>query len=381
MSSRRLTILHVDTERGWRGGQRQVLLLARGLQRLGHRNVIVARPGSPLAVRAAAEALEVLAVEPWSEIDPVAAWRIRRAANSERADIVHAHAGHASMLAALATMRSAVRLVITRRVDFKPNSNPFSQWKYRRADAIIAISHAVADALADGGVGRERVSIAASGLDLTGTVTPASPSDLAALGVPRDAPLVVTVGALVPHKNPTGFVRAFRVLRERCPAAHALIIGDGPLRQAVEQTRDALGLRDAVHLAGFVEDPLPLVAAADAFAISSVEEGLGTCILDAMWLGIPVAATRAGGIPEVVTDLVTGLTVPAQDPDALGDALARLLLDRALSARLSAAAKAHVARFSIANTVERTLAVYERTLASRAHAPARTDADAFAATR
>lgn len=363
MALRRLTIVHVDTERGWRGGQRQVLLLAGNLARLGHRNVIAARPDSALAMRAAAEGLPVLELAPRFEMDPVAAWRLRRAAEVERADILHAHAAHASMLAALASLRSPARLVITRRVDVKPNANPFSRWKYRRAHGIIAISEAVAGALAAGGVPRERVTIATSGLDFSCTTAPAAASVLATFGVPPGAPLVVSAGALVAHKDPLGFTRAFAALRRRCPSAHALMVGDGPLRQDVEALRREMGLAETLHLAGFQENPTAFIAAADAFAVASTAEGLGTVILDAMSHGVPVAATRAGGIPELVDDDVTGLTVPVHDPEALGDALARLLLDRDLSRRLATTARERVHRFSIAHTVERTMDVYERTLA------------------
>src|SRR5690606_2343696 len=140
MTSRPLTVMHIDTERGWRGGERQTLWLAQRLARAGHRSLLVARPGQPLAERAAAAGWAVIPSTPGSELDIAAARWIRRAILVNEVDVVHAHTAHAVALAAMAARRTSARMVLTRRTTFPLRSNPFTRWKYRRAAAMIAIS-------------------------------------------------------------------------------------------------------------------------------------------------------------------------------------------------------------------------------------------------
>lgn len=359
-------MVHVDTERGWRGGERQALWLARGLAARGHRSVIAARPGEPLALRAAEAGLEVIPLTPLTEFDPVAVLRLRRAVHVRGAHLVHAHTGHAVGLAALATRGSSVPMVLTRRVDFRLRSGAASRWKYRRAAALIAISRAVADAMAASGVAPERIEIIPSGVDLTRTFTPASRATLAALGVPEGAPLAVQVSQLVRHKDPLTFVRAIAAAHRRVPALHALLVGDGHLRGAVDALVAELGLGETLHVTGYRTDADGLLAAADVATLSSEEEGLGTVLLDAMSMGTPIAATRAGGIPEIVVDGESGLLAPVHDAHALGANVARVVSEPGLAARLSEGARARAAEFSVERTTERTLAVYRRVLARAA---------------
>ncbi len=358
---RSLTVIHIDTERGWRGGERQVLWLAEGLQRIGHRSLLVARPGQPLAERAAATGLDVIPSTPGSELDVAAARWIRRAILANEADIVHAHTAHAVALAAMATRRTDARMVLTRRTEFRLRANPFTRWKYRRAVAMIAISERVKSALVEGGMPAAAIEVIPSGVPLDRVVTAASRAEL---GVPAEAPLVVLVGALAREKDPLTFVRAVAAAREQVGNLRALVVGDGPLRSAVLAEVDRLGVPDAVTLTGHRADADSVIAAADLLALSSTEEGLGSVLLDAMALGKPVVATEAGGIPEVVRHGETGLLVPVGDAPAMGEAMARILGDGELAARLSAGARARVERYSMSEVVERTAALYERVLSA-----------------
>lgn len=355
-------ILHIDTERGWRGGERQVLWLAIELERIGFRSVIAARPDEPLAARARERQIEVIPCAPRFEFDPFAVRALRRTARERRIDIVHAHTGHAVTLAALTVWRRPLPMVLTRRVDFRLRRNPGSRWKYRRANAVIAISRAVADALAGSGIARTRIEIIPSGVDLARPVTPAAAATLRELGVPEGSPLVVQVSQLVPHKDPVNFVRAIAVAARTVPRIRALLVGDGPLHGAVEAEVAARRLEGIVTVAGYREDADRLLAAATVVTLSSEEEGLGTVLLEALALGKPVAATRAGGIPEIIEDGVSGLLAPIHDPEALGANIARLCSDRSFAAAVAERARARAARFSVAETARRTAEVYRRLL-------------------
>lgn len=365
MSTRALRVLHVDTERGWRGGERQAFWLAERLARQGHRSVLVARPGEPLAERGTAAGIPVIPLSPFSELDVLAALSLRRAIVREKADIVHAHTGHAVALAAMATLGTGARMVLTRRVSFPLKRNPASLWKYSRASAMIAVCQATADTLVQSGIESARITVVYSGVDLSRVIAPASSETLDKLGVRPGAPLVVMVAALVGHKDPLTFVRAMDVARRAVPGIQSLMVGEGELRSDVELERSLLSLCDTVHLAGYRTDADSLMSVADVVALSSCDDGIGGVVIDAMSFGKPVAATQAGGIPEAVVNGETGLLVPIGDADALGAAIARLVTDKELAERMGANGIRRAPLFSIDNTVDRTLEVYERVLAAR----------------
>ncbi len=366
------TVLHVDTERGWRGGERQVLWLAQRLAEHGVRSLIAARPREPLAHRASASGIEVVPCSPLFEADPFAARHLRRALARVGADIVHAHTGHSVMLAALATRRTSTPMVVTRRVSRPLRRGALTRWKYGRAAATIAISRAVAHTLQDAGLSEQRVTVVPSGIDLGALPRPVAPETLRALGVPPGAMLVVTVAALTAEKDHLTLLAALASAHARVPSLHALLVGRGPLDAQLRARARELGLAHAVTFTGHRDDAGSLLAAADVAALASRSEGLSTMLIEAMALGVPIVATNVGGIPEVVAepsvadgrdDSPAGILVAAGDAPALGDAIVQVAADATLRARLSRAGVRRAARFSIDRTAAETLAVYERVLA------------------
>ena len=357
-----LRVLHIDTERGWRGGERQALWLATELAKRGHRSVIAARAGEPLALRAAEAGIKVLRCSPLGELDPRAALQLRAAIRRDGIDVVHAHTSHAVAAGALATIGTGIPMVVARRVDFPLRPNAGTRWKYGRAAAIIAVSEAVRRVLLESGINPALITVVPDGVDVDRAAAPASPETLAGLGVQRRAPLVVQVAQLVGHKDPINFVRAVAHALRIVPALQAMLVGEGPLRGEVEREIHTLMLDGVIHLAGYRTDADALLAAADVVVLSSREEGMGSVLLDALAFGRPVAATRAGGIPEVIVDGESGLLADVRDPEALGAAIARSITDRDLAARLASHAQARAAEFSVERMTDRTLEVYERVI-------------------
>ncbi len=358
-----IRVLHVDTEKGWRGGERQTLWLAAEMAKRGHESVVAARHGEPLAARASAAGLSVIDCRPVSELDPRAAWRLRREILARRFDVVHAHTAHAVAIGAMATLGTGVPLVVARRVDFPLRGNAGTRWKYGRAARIVAVSNAVANVLVAGGVARSRIAVVPDGVDLRRTVEPATAATLAACGVAPNRPLVVQVAQLVGHKDPVNFVRAMAYANRGRTKLQALLVGDGPLRPEVTDEIKRLSLVDVIHLTGFRDDADALLAAASVACLSSREEGMGSVLLDAMAFGRPIAATIAGGIPEVVVDGESGLLAERENPEALGAAIVRLANDRALADRLAEAGRRRVREFSVERMTDRTIEIYERVTA------------------
>jgi glycosyltransferase involved in cell wall biosynthesis len=359
-----LTILYLDINTEWRGGQRQLLWMGEGLRRHGGRPIFALRTGVPLAERAHASGIEVVAIDPLiAEWGPWTVLRLRRVIRRERVAIVHAQSGHTMALAALASLGTRARIVFARRVTTPLRSNRPTRWKYARADRLISVSRAGVDGLLRAGVKPDRVRVIPSGVPLAKPAAPATTELLASFGVPAGAPLAVLIASLSAAKDPSTFVRAIQVARREVPALHALIVGDGPLRESLVAEISALGLDTCVHLTGFRTDPESLEAAASVVVLTSRSlEGTPGVLLDALVLGRPIVATDVGGVTEVIEDGVSGIVVPIGDAEAVGRAIARVLCEPGLAVRLSAGAIARAPAFSIENTVNRTLDVYRELL-------------------
>lgn len=369
--------VHIDTAQSWRGGQNQALLTTMGLRALGHRVVLIAHPNGELR-RRAQEGGEVLPMAPSGEVDFSAGWRLSRVLRELSPDVVHAHDPHAVAVAALALAIGAPArrpaLVSSRRVDFHLKGNSFSRWKYKQVDGFIAASEAIRLMLLEDGLPADRTFTVHEGIDLE-HVAAAPPANVrAAFWLPTHAPVVGSIGALVPHKGHRHLIDAAQLAIADVPDARFVIVGEGELRSALERQIRDHHLERHIVLTGFRTDVLGLLKGFDLFVMSSVTEGLGTSLLDAMAAARAVVATTAGGIPEVVVDGETGLLVPPRDARALAAAIVTLLQDPAARERMGRAGLARVAeRFSAERMVRETLAVYERVVSrARGGGPAGT---------
>ena len=356
--------LHIDTARTWRGGQNQVLVTVLGLRASGHRAVLIAHAGGELRQRAA-EGMELIPLAPRTEMDLGAAWRLSRIIKQLKPDIIHAHDPHGVAMAALALSMSTQLvkppLVASRRVDFRLKNNSLSRWKYRQVDCFICASDAIRQMLLAEGIPEARAFTVHEGIDLAHVAAAPAAKLHEELWLPHHAPIVGNVAALVPHKGQKHLVEAAALVVRRVPDARFVIAGEGELRPSLERQIKEHRLEKHVFLAGFRPDVLSLHKAFDIFVMSSVTEGLGTSLLDAMASGKPIVATRAGGIPEVVADGETGILVGIRDPQAMAEALVTLLTDEPLRHRMGAAglARARV-RFSSERMLRETLGVYRR---------------------
>jgi L-malate glycosyltransferase len=356
--------LHIDTARTWRGGQSQVLLTVNGLRALGHRTALVAHPDGELRKRAA-EGLDLVPLAPRTEMDLSAAWRLARVVRRLRPDVVHAHDPHGVAMAALAlsmsTSGNSPALVASRRVDFHLKANSLSRWKHRQVDCFICASNAIRDMVVADGVSEERAVTVHEGIDVEHVLAAPAVNVHETLWLPHHAPLVCNVAALVPHKGQRYLIEAAHLVIREMPDARFVIFGEGDLREHLERLIHDHRLEKHVLLPGFRTDILGCIKGCDLFVMSSVTEGLGTSLLDAMACSKAIVATRAGGIPEVVDDGSTGLIVPARDAPALANAVVTLLNDEPQRRRMAMEGFARVQRhFTVEQMVAETAAVYAR---------------------
>jgi glycosyltransferase involved in cell wall biosynthesis len=347
-------VVHVDPERGWGGGEAQVAYLVRELGRRGHQNVLAAPAGAPLAARAAALGARVVDCPIANDVDLRAVPRLRRLAAT--ADVVHFHTARAHALAPwLAGTRA--RRVVTRRMDYPPRGGWWTRHLYHRAvDGVIAISDGVRTALIGAGVDGARIRVVPSGVDAEDFVAPPGARERlrAEWGCGPGDRIVIVIGVLEARKGHAVLFDALRRLPD-VGGVRCVVAGDGALATELEERARGLPIR----FLGFRSDVAACLAAADVAVLPSLHEGLGIAALESMAAGRPLVATRVGGLAEVVEDGASGLLVPPGDAAALAAALARLLDDPALAARLAAAAAARVrAKFSVAAMAEGTLACY-----------------------
>jgi len=357
-------IVHLDTGREWRGGQAQVLLLLEALRARGHESRLLA-PRGPLLERARDLGFHGTPWRPLFEWDAGAALGALDAIRKARAEIVHCHSAHAHPPGVAAAWLARVPVVVSRRVDFSVARSPLSALKYRMpVDRYLCISRGVIEAMAGSGVPRRLLALVPSGVALpppnSGAGRSTGDADLRALiGAAADATVIGTVAALAPHKNHADLARAAAIVLARRPEVRFAWIGEGECRPALERQLAVLGIKDCVHMLGFRADARALLAQFDVFALASYLEGLGTSLLDAQALSVPVVATAVGGIPEVVEHGRTGLLAPARDPQAFAEALLSTLGDPAAARRRADAARVSVRAFSAEATAERTLQEYD----------------------
>lgn len=367
--------LHIDTARTWRGGQNQALLTVRGLKAIGQRVALVAHPDGELRKRA--DDVEVFPLVPRSEVDLSAGWKLARLIGRLQPDIIHAHDPHGVAMAGMALSleaasrwkhgRKAPALIASRRVDFHLRGNAFSRWKYRQVDAFICASDAIRQMLVGDGVSVDRAVTVHEGIDVNRIDAAPRVNVHEALWLPHGAPLVGNVAALVPHKGQRYLIEAAHLVVQKIPDARFVILGEGELREHLEHLVREHHLEKHVLLPGFRTDVIGCIKGFDLFVMSSVTEGLGTSLLDAMACRTAIVGTKAGGIPEVVAPGDTGLLVEPRSARGLADAIIRLLQDPALRRQMAEAGYARVRnRFTVERMVAETAAVYER-IARRPH--------------
>lgn len=216
-----------------------------------------------------------------------------------------------------------------------------------RYDRIVAPSTAILDAVAASErAPRERMRCIPNGVDAARFRPADAPSRQrlrTQLGLAPDALLIGCVADLFAVKRHVDLVDAFARVRDEFPQAHLLLIGEGPLRGAIETRAQERRAEEGVHMPGSRKDVDALLPALDVFALASDTEGLSNAILEAQACGLPVVATRVGGNPDVVRD-DCGTLVPARDPEALAEAIGAMLRDPALRERMGAAARTRVLR-------------------------------------
>jgi glycosyltransferase involved in cell wall biosynthesis len=303
------------------------------------------------------------AINPWR--DAVGLLELVRLLRRERPDILHASSSKAGVLGRLAAAaaRVPIRIFTVHGWAFTAHSGLAARL-YRYADRLVRPLTTVTVCVAE----HERETGLAA-RTCTEAQTIVIPNAIDARAFPRThreskLPRLVAVGRLKAPKDFATLVRAVADLPEQ--SCELLIVGDGPDRPRLEAEIERVGLDGRVRLAGERADVPDLLAGADVFVLSSASEGMPISVLEAMAAGLPVVASRVGGVPELVADGETGLLVPPGDSEALAQALRGLLADARLRHRLGDAGRVRVReRFDLGPFGRAHVELYSRELARR----------------
>ena len=372
MSTSRPHVVYLAHTLAVGGAEEMVLNLVRYLPPEFERSVVCIDQPGPIGaeVQKSGVPFHALGLRPGLR-RPVDLFRLQQFIHDREPTIVHTFLLTASLYGRFAAMLARVPIVIGTEVNVYERKRPLHQvaerWLMRRTDAVIASAESVRDFyVAQISADPAKVVVIYNAVDWSQLQTTKTRDAVRAeVGVPANAPAAGIIARLTEQK-------AHRVLfdaiasRPELSALHLIAVGDGELRDELRRRVEQLGIANRVHFVGSRRDLGNLIGAIDMFVMPSLWEGLPLSLVLAMGAGLPVIASRVAGIPEVVTDNVSGVLVDPGDVPQLAAAMVGVLQDAALGASLGQAARGFVRpRFGVDGYIASVAALYNRLLAER----------------
>ncbi len=376
--SDRARSLIIDLSRRYGGASTRAITLASGLAEW--QAAIAALEGSPVAEAARARGIPLITVGR-SRGDPRIAFRIAAAAGRGGFEVLDTQNIQSQFWGSLAAVMCKAALVSTLNSSYA--SEHGGNWKGRGYQFLqrltrpmtrryIAVSQSIHDELCRSGIAEDKIDLIHNAVEVALPAAVTVRQEVrAALGLPADATLCTAVGRLVWAKGYGDLIEAFALVADDLEKVYCVIVGDGELRESLEQQINRAGLSKRILLTGYREreQALAILGASDVFLMPSRSEGIPYALLEAGALGLPILATSCGGIPEVVRDGVEGTLVPPADAGALGAALKALCSDLQQARRLGNAARRRVEEeFSVRALIAATQQAYLKAAAGRGRA-------------
>lgn len=364
-----MKILHISSPKTWRGGEQQLMYLAEELKSRNVDQIIMCPFNSAIHRYCLKHHFKHVTYFKGFSANPMVAFRVYHLCKREQISLIHVHDSHAHNFAILAAVltNNLVPIVVSRRVDFPVSETAVSSYKYNHPQIkkIICVSNAIREVMAPSITDKERLTVVHSGIDLS-KFEGLGKNDVlrSEFDINADVKLIGSVAALAPHKDYETFIKTARKVVDSGKNVHFFAIGEGPSRRDVEQWICKYDMTEHMTLTGFRENVLELLSSLDVFLITSETEGLGTSILDSLACGVPVVATRAGGIIEIIEDEKNGLLADVKDHDHLASQVIRMIEEDGLSERLVETGHETVKKFTRQEMASKTLEIYSEILSS-----------------
>lgn len=339
--------------------------------------VLQERDGNPAAARLQAEGVpvELVSLDKLRRVD-----QIRSAIRRLRVlgpDVIHAHLEASTVLAGIAGLVLRVPTVATLHTREHPERFDRASarlWLRNQLliaayDRVICLSETLEDDARRHGLRRAALTSIGNGIDVgqfDRTKRRPTSHIRAELGIPLSAQLIVSVAVLRAQKGIDRLMRAMVEARTVMPDLSLLIVGDGEERDQLERLSGDLGLSDAVTFTGFRDDVADLLGASDLFVLPTLWDALPTVVMEAMAAGLPIVASRVGGLPDMVQDGIEGVLVSPNNEEELVSAISSILGDDGLHQDMATAARQRAeSEFSLAGQVAKLATLYQDLVAAR----------------
>jgi glycosyltransferase involved in cell wall biosynthesis len=363
------SVLHIDTESKWGGGQKQTLYLVKELHARGVNTSIICKPHSGLFQRSLEQDVPAEQLNVRSELDILAACKIARIFRRGNFNIIHAHTGHAHAIAVIAAgfVKPSPPVIVTRRTIFKIKPGWFNKKKYVKPNIkYIAISTAVKDVLVKAGVADTNVQIIPIGIDLK-SIKRYDYGPIGAirreLNISSDNFVIGSIGGLVKLKGHRYLLESVAKLKEEIPEIKCIIVGAGRLRDPLEKLAERLEISDRVIFTGFRENALDIMRTFNVMVVPSLSEGFSNVALEAMALGKPVIASDIGGLKDLVRDRENGILVPIKNEEEIALAVRKYHQSPDYAHQLGQQARLDVQnKFTLERMINSTNEYYEKIL-------------------
>lgn len=363
-----MKVLQLSSEKSWRGGEQQIAYLILYLVSQNVDVVVCCRKNSAFSKWCKNHNIKYFEAAFKNGIDIKTAWTIKKIAKTEKVDLINSHSGKSHSLLYLATKLGMKKpIIVHRRVDFPLKTKGFSLAKYNlpQIKFIVCVSDAISKIVKARVANPQRVKTVYSGIN-PHRFHQKKPTYFIhdELQISRDKMLIANISAISPHKDyETFLLTANEVLKTRNDC-HFLIVGDGPDTEKIKSQTQELQLQHDVSFLGFRTDVPDIFRELTLFLITSKTEGLGTTVIDAMHNQIPVVATRAGGIPELVEDKKEGFLCDTQDFSCLSAKIIELLDSPHLRKEMGQKALLKSRQFTSEKMGEKVLQIYKEAISS-----------------
>jgi glycosyltransferase involved in cell wall biosynthesis len=363
---KKIRVLHLSSEKTWRGGEQQIAYLIEEHSGSGVESFAAVRKNSEFEQYALRKGFNFFSLPFANSFDIRSALALKRICGQNQISLVHMHSSKAhgiGVMSAILGNRSV--LLLSRRVDFVPKNNFLTKWKYNHPSIkrIVCVSDKINQTMRAFVKRPERCVTIHSGVDLLKFDPKNSSTSLQdELNLLPGTILIGNTSALDAHKDYFTFIDTIAILLQKNHPVKGIIIGTGALKSELEKYTADRNLTNDIIFTGFRTDIRKILPSLSIFLMTTRMEGLGTSILDAFLAEVPVVATRAGGIPEMVVHEKTGMLAPIGQAEELAIHCEKIIRDESFRKLLVSQAKEKVRNFSKEKTAEKTLELYRELL-------------------